>query len=57
MHWWMMAIFAVTLLVCDQIFGNSKTWISLVPVTFSLTFSLLATYGYGYWSNPGFVDT
>lgn len=53
----MMAIFAVTLLVCDQIFGNNETWISLVPVTLSLTFSLLATYGYGYWSNPGFVDT
>lgn len=52
MQWWMMAIFAVTLLVCDQIFGNNETWISLVPV---LTFSLLATYG--YWSNPGFVDT
>lgn len=39
----MMAIFAVTLLVCDQIFGNNETWISLVPVTLSLTFSLLAT--------------
>ena len=51
----MMAIFAVTLLVCDQIFGNNETWISLVPVTLSLTLSLLATYG--YWSNPGFVDT
>lgn len=50
-----MAIFApVTLLVCDQIFGNNKTWISLIPVTLSLTFSHLATYG--YWSNPGFVD-
>ena len=42
----MMAIFAVTLLVCDQIFGNNETWISLVAVTLSLTFSLLATYGY-----------
>ena len=53
-----MAIFApVTLLVSDQIFGNNKTWISLIPViiTLSLTFSRLATYG--YWSNPGFVDT
>ena len=52
-----MAIFApVTLLVFNQIFGNNKTWISLIiPVTLSLTFSLLATYG--YWSNPGFVYT
>ena len=42
-----MAIFApVTLLVCDQIFGNNKTWTSLIPVTLSLTFSLLATYGF-----------